>query len=350
MKAVKFLSVIVALLFVCGTAQAQEASPQQFIGSCPDFPLSETLALVDIYGGIPNEDLGTLAQKVRAAEKEVDTFRDIISRLREELRFFLQEADAAMEAAGEKDADRLVRQQTGRSLEQVQNMSDAEAMKMANNMVSEKLGAMGLGNMSLGDLQALEGKSDEEIMQAMDSIAPAQIGTKQKQTGNPNAQAELKKINDRWAEIDQLNNRDIEASVTTFKKVNEAYWREVINEKWEILKPFHDGKIEQKLFDNGYEAALGSYRSSMYEYRLICYTNWERTVKVIKERIKTKLADAARYDELMVQNMSASGVTAVAKALQSVGYEIAGQYLDAAASITSPPYIELNIGGAIKDN
>ncbi|GHU13169.1 hypothetical protein FACS189441_0100 [Betaproteobacteria bacterium] len=206
---------------------------------------------------------------------------------------------------------------------------------MTNSMESKKL-----GDMRLGDLQALEGKSDEEILNAMSGIAPAQIGAMQKQAGNPKAQAELKKINDRWTEIDRLNNRDIEAAAATLKNVYETYWRDVLNEKWEILKPFQDGKGEQKLFDKGYEAALGSYRTSMYEFRLVCYTNWERTVKVIKERIKSKLADTARYDELMAQNMSASGVTVAAKALPSVGYDIAGEYLDAAASTSIAPLMK----------
>jgi hypothetical protein len=70
----------------------------------------------------------------------------------------------------------------------------------------------------------------------------------------------------------------------------------------------------------------------------------------MRQRIKAKLGYVARYDELMAQNMSASGVTAAAKALPSAGYDIAGQYLDATASITSPPYPGLNTVGAIKEN
>ena len=348
----KWMAVLAMFALVAVSAQAQ-TTPEAIIGQCSTPPKAETLALLDVYGSVPDKDLGTLAPKVEAARKEKAAFLDKIKALNEVRRKIAEKADAKMEAAGKKDADRLVRQQTGRSLEQVQNMSDAEAMKMTDNMVSQKLGAMGLGNMSLGDLQALEGKSDEEILKAFEGVAPAQIGAKQKQTGNPKAQAELKKIIEWWAGVDQVINEDRADAEKQMKTIFEKY-KPALNEKAEILKPFADGKVyrtTQEQFNmGGYEAALGNYRAVMFAYLTECYACWADAVKTMQQRIEAKLSAAARYDELMAQNMSASGVTAAAKALPSAGYDIAGEYLDAAASITSPPYPALNIDGAIKDN
>ena len=344
MKQINFKQMAVLAMFALTAISAQaQTTPEAIIGQCPEMMWGAPLALIDVY---PPE--GTLEKKVLDAMKAKDAFLDKIDSLNQIRRKVADKADAGMEAAGKKDADRLLRQQTGRSLEQVQNMSDAEAMKMADNMASEKLGAMGLGNMSLGDLQALEGKSDEEIMKAMDGIAPAQIGANQKQAGYPKAQAEFKKINDRWAEIDRLNNQDIEAAAVKLKNLYEQHYREALQEKWEILKPFRDGKVEQKLLDNGYEAALANYRSVMYNFRYGCYAEWRLSLNAVRERIKSKLADAARYDKLMAQIMSAT--PSVAKALPSVGYDIAGQYLNATGSIISPPIPELNFDVVIKDN
>jgi hypothetical protein len=349
MKRFNFKQMAVFAMFALAAISAQaQTTPEAIIGQCPAPPKAETLALLDVYGNVPDEKLGTLALKVEEARKEKAAFLEKIKALHQIRKDVAEKADAQMEAAGKNDADRLVRQKTGRSLGQVQNMSDAEAMKMTDNMVSEKLGSMELGNMSLGDLQALEGKSDEEILKAFEGVAPAQIGAKQKQSGNPKAQAELKKISDRRAEIDRLNNRDITGAQTQLKAIYEKY-RVTLKEKSDILLPFQDGKGEQKLFDNGYEAALANYRAVMYRYLTECYTNWEKTVKAVKERTGTKLSDAARYDELMAKNMSAGGVTAAAKALPSAGYDIAGEYLEAAASIVSPPLPELDMDGAAKD-
>lgn len=321
--------------FAAISAQAQ-TTPEAIIGQCPVPPEPSDLALLDVY---PAE--GALAEKVLNAQKAKTAFLEKIDSLNQIRKDIAEKADAQIEAAGKNDADRLVRQQTGHSLGQVQHMSDGYVMKyVADNMVSEKLGSMGLGNMSLGDLQALEGKSDEEILKAFESVAPAQIGAKQKPSGNPKAQAELKKIRDKWTEIDRLNNQDVTNAQTQLKAIYEKY-RVALIEKSEILKPFHDGKVSratQEQFNmGGYEAALANYRAVMYQYLTECYTNWEKTVKAVKERTGTKLADAALYDELIAENMSASGVTAAAKALPSAGYDIAGQYLNAVASITSPP-------------
>jgi hypothetical protein len=316
-------------------AQSQK-TPEDIIGQCPELTPIENLALLDVY---PAE--GTLEQKVLNAKKAKTAFFDKITALRKVRKDIAEKADAKMETAGKQDADRIAKQTTGRSLEDLQNMSDAEAMSLANKMVSNQLGSLGLGSMSLSDLQSLEGKSDEEILNAMSGIAPALTEMQTPTTGNPQGQSELKKIIDRWAEIDRLNNEDIADGKTKLKAIFEKY-RAAIKEKSDILLPFQDGVGDQKKFDNGYEAALGAYRSVMYQYLVECYAQWNVTVEAVKKRIKTKLTDVVRYDNLMSQTLSSSGVSGVAKAMPSVGYDIAEQYLDAAESITAPPVAHLN--------
>jgi hypothetical protein len=348
MKQIK-LTALIAIFALCASFARAQTTPETIIMHCPDHLTAWDLALLDVY---PAE--GTLTEKVLDAQNSKDTFYEKIRLLHEIRKDIEKKDDANAEVAAKKDADRLVRQQTGgHSIEQVQNMSDAERMKMANGMVSEKLGAMGLGNMSLGDLQALEGKSDEEIMKAMSGIVPAQIGAQtNKQADNAvaqvAAQAELKKIQDKWAEIDRLCNQDIANAQTQLKAIYEKY-RVALKEKSVILLPFQDGKVDQELFDNGYKAALGNYRAVMYDYLVACYEDWDETLAVVKARIRSKLADVPRFDELMAKNMSLNGMTATSRTLSSTGYDIAAEYLNAAASIISPPLPELNIGDTIKD-
>jgi hypothetical protein len=54
------------------------------------------------------------------------------------------------------------------------------------------------------------------------------------------------------------------------------------------------------------------------------------------------MTDVPRYDQLMKQYLTASGMTATAQLTPSAGYTIAEMYLDAAADVIALPGIEFS--------
>jgi hypothetical protein len=327
----KHLILTLALMTVFGAAQAQKPqgiTPQQMMERTHALPSEENLVLVDIYGGISSEDLGTLAPKVRAAKKEKQEFYDKIDALRQQAGEVVEAQEAAIESAGRQDADRIARRQTGRSAEQLENMSDKELEGMAGGMVQQRLGAAGLGNMSLADLQALEGKSDEEILKAMEGATPTQ------------ADAALKRITDRWAAIDREIDESIHGPDGTNKLYADMYEerRPELTEKLNILLPFQAGAGDQDSFDAGYEGALANYRAVCSSYLMACYRNWLAHVRWMQGRVEAKMADVAEYDRLTAQKMSATGMGGTARQMPSAGYDIAVQYLEITSQATAQSF------------
>jgi hypothetical protein len=73
------------------------------------------------------------------------------------------------------------------------------------------------------------------------------------------------------------------------------------------------------------------------------YTLWRNHVVKTQQRIITEMmADVPRLDELMAQYMVAVGMTATAKYAPTAGYDVAIEYLDAAANVTSLPGVEIS--------
>jgi hypothetical protein len=67
------------------------------------------------------------------------------------------------------------------------------------------------------------------------------------------------------------------------------------------------------------------------------FTLWRGAVSRMQGRVKTKMADVARYDQLLAQTMTSGGMTATAQTKPSIGYEIAAQYLDLTSRVTELP-------------
>jgi hypothetical protein len=157
----KHLILTLALMMIFGAAQVQAQglrglirnavapkqeqpagiTPEAVIGQAPDLPAVATLA----SGG------------------DLADFYEQIAALREKMRETTDRISAGAQTVGRADVERIARQQTGRSVAELQNMSEAEQQAMAQQMAQRQLAAAGMGNMSLEQLRALEGKSDEEI-------------------------------------------------------------------------------------------------------------------------------------------------------------------------------------------
>ncbi len=357
MKKILFTTIITLAAL---TARAQ-ATPEALIGQCPSMPSVAVLAAA--YG---NDD---------AALARVEEFSGQIRRLQEKCR---QESERGVEAAAMSDAERIAKQQTGHSIAELENMSEAQLLAAANQMAGKKIAAAGLGNMSLSDLQALEGKSDEEIMKAftggtaLGGLTPEELKAMENMTDkqaeaylqqgdrmqriqaaadSPQAKARMaeagqqaakaksqtdiaaamKKITDRWAEIDRLNNKEMEDVVLQIDAVCKRYDAQIKAVPRSALLHGHVdiySESEERTVRN-----LSSARDSE------CFTLWSNQISKMQGRLKTKLADVPEYDALLKQQMAGGGMTATAKVMPSMGLDIAAQYLSTTAGVTSYPII-----------
>ncbi len=356
----------ICLLLLCAlpiVAQAQ-VTPEALIGQCPSMPSVATL----VAARLNPPDKGPAANAV------VEAFLQQINALLEQGK----QLGDQVEAAATSDAERIAQQQTGHSVAQLQNMSDDQLMGMAQQMAGKKLAAAGMGNMSLGDLQALEGKSDQEVLAALgnananafNGLTAAEVkaleGMTDKQAeaylqqgdrmqrmqaaaASPQAMArqaetarltksvqsqadiaaELKKITDRWAEIDRLNSTDTKEVVLQIDAIHKKYEPQIAAIPRSALVAGHvDAYSESE------ERAVMGLRSACESE---CYTLWSNLTGKIQGRIKTKLADAPRYDELMRQQVALSGATATAKVMPTVGLGIASDYLSTTSGVTTYP-------------
>ncbi|MDR0938308.1 MAG: hypothetical protein LBN29_02970 [Mediterranea sp.] len=326
MSRTNHLILTLSLMTVFGAARAQ-VTPEAIIGQAPDLPSVAHLAAI-----IQDEAAYDAASAARTA------FHANIAALREKLDEAIERTQAGGEAAAMSDAERIARQTTGRSVSQLRNMSKADEDKLAREMVAKRLGAAGLGGMTLKQLQALEGKSDEEIMSAI-SAGGATVGSHtmediqatEKMTdaqARVDASAEMKRITDRWAEIDRVNENEIRDVVAKLAELDAKYGLQYPPNWGDIMESGTAAQIEATSRTvNGIRRAENSEK----------FTLWRNAVSRMQGRVKTKMADVARYDELLAQTMTSGGMTTTARRMPSIGYEIARQYLNLTSRVTELP-------------
>jgi hypothetical protein len=319
-------------------------TPEAIIGQCP--PMPSVAAIV-----------GSNDPRNQAAQDAVKEFHDRINALEERASEALERVNEDMRNEATAFADRTARQTTGRSASELENMSDANLQAMAGDLVAQRMAGAGMGNMSLGDLQALEGKSDEEVMQAMgvgtkggltaaelkalegmneaeaeaymrqgDRIQRAKAGA-----GNPKsmtkAQAdkylaqgqpdpELKQIIDRWAEIDRVNQKEAAETTEKIQEIIARYEPQIAAVPRGVANAHSDALTEEQ------QQTLKSLADARDTE---CLTLKRNLISTMQGRIKTKMADVPRYDALRPQS---------AVAMPSHGYNIAAEYLDVTRSIT----------------
>jgi phage host-nuclease inhibitor protein Gam len=357
----KLMAVLAMFAIVAISAQAQ-TTPEAIIGQCPDLPSVAHLAA-------PSDN--------QAAFAALDAFRGKIAALREKKKKTGDRISAGTRESAISDTERIVRQTTGRSVTEIQNMSEAEKQAMGQQLAQKQLAAAGMGNMSMEQLQALAGKSDDEIAAAMTAggmtvggLTPEELKAMEKMTdaqraaymqqgdrmqrmqaaaptaqqqrnartqarnaqSQANASADLKRITDRWQEIDRLNEKETREVAAKCAEISAKYDPQIAAI---VSKGYFDGLTTYTAEET--KAAGKRVAALRQACNTESYTLWRNQVAKMQGRIKTKMADVARYDELMAQSLSSGGMTSTAKAMPSIGFEIAGQYLDVASSVTSLP-------------
>jgi hypothetical protein len=366
MRTTRFLTATLALMMFFGAAQAQ-ITPEAVIGQCPTLPSAATLSAYRI-------NFDVIDNKNRAAEEEVGAFLDQISSLRERAKRASEQIGDTAGTAARNDAERLTKQKTGRSIAELKSMSSSEQEAMGKQMAQKQLKSAGLSNMSLESLQALEGKSESEIMaalsgggatfgglspdelQAMDGMSEQQLAAYMQQgdrmqrmqnshdpakvkEGKAAAQkamsqqqiaAETQQIRDRWDEIARLMEKESLETDAQLTAISDKYYPEM----HEIAAKYFDGKVDA----TPAEIEAASARHAALSAAMIREKApvWRNHVAKMMSRIKSKMADAQRMDELQRQSTSHSGMTATGKInMQAYAYTIADDYLNMAKQVTN---------------
>ena len=324
MKRMKSLLAILTLLLFAVTVQAQ-VTPQAIIGQAPALPSVNNLVVTNVsydksLHGAPFEE------KVDNAYTAIKTFHDNIGALEEKSRETAKPVEAAIGGAKKQEADRLAKQMTGRSTAQLQNMNEKQMEAMGSDLVAQRLAAAGLGNMSLADLKALEGKSQEEVMASLGNANPTQAGTPPKATAAQTKEtADLERINKQKMNIQVLNNQTTDEALVELKKIYDKH-SEALTKRKEIAREYFEGYMDHRQYTHDqYAVAQRDYESVQEAYLTESYTYWLGVVASMQERTREMIAQVPE-----TKNPSANVAGLVA-------YDFAGLYLDLTRSAAILP-------------
>jgi hypothetical protein len=376
MKKIKFIIMkSLALLLIHCVAQAQ-TSPETIIGQTPELPPAQALA---------------------AETPEIEAFVAQIDRLRklndENLaRQMPSETEiAAMREKAVANAEKQAKQLTGKSVAELQNLSEAEAQAIAEEAVNRQLKAAGLGNMSLDDLQKLEGKSDKEVMEAMMGagaipdlgLTPAELKAMESMTDTQieaymkqgDRMQRVQKAADKFdARYKQSKSPEIDVNVImqaqeeqqkfmersdSIRKLNEKERHEVAAQMRDAVYPRHRAALEKARRDAGEcdgktersnewcEDAFRRMRTVETAFRADCYSLWRNQIGKEQERLKTLLDDAKKLDAMQakaeseqkkMQSVSGAGNLQVMPAIVGMNTAaVVNAYLGTAGDVLNLP-------------
>jgi hypothetical protein len=324
----KFFVIMIACLAAAIAAQAQN-TPEALIRQCPVLPLIDNLMVTNVQYAMSLHG-EPFREKVDSAHQAIKRFHDGISALEQQGAQATEPIRAVVEAGARNNADNIARQMTGRSAEQLENMSDKELEAMAGGMVSQRISAAGLGNMSIADLQALDGKSEAEIMKAMGNAKPAQAGAAPKATATQNKEREaVERIEGEARRIRALNDLTVRGAREDLKDIYNKYSEHLIKRGKRASEMF-EGYMDHRQFTHDqYAVAQREYENVQEQYLTECFTHWLGMVTYMQER-------ALEIIEAMIPEMKNPPANAAGLA----AYDLAGVYFDIARMATTPPLFE----------
>ena len=295
-KVANTVLVTVALSLICGKAMMQ-TTPEAYIKQCPDLPSVANLAA-------PYEN--------EAAKKAVQTFENNLSTLQNKLEAAIESAKEAEDKANMQDSERIEKQ-----LGANKGSAEKAIAALENKSAEEIVNAALSGNLNLGDLLAgsMDLMSNEGQVEAM--MLSAQ---------NP---IKMEEISSKWNDTDGLIKKERKEVIAKLNEIREKYEKQI------KAVPCTGPSGEMgPTYTKSEEATLNKLMQSEREE---CFTLWRAHIVKTQERVKSKLTDVPKYDQYLIQMLTASGQTASAKAAMSSGFLVAKQYLEISNSVTSLP-------------
>lgn len=363
MKTRTFLTTAL-LCFVAMTARAQTSlnnanTPEAFIGQCPDLLGAGVLAA---------------CHQPDASDEPIRIFHDNIDRLRKRYK----EVKAAAQEQSKDNlmpvADKQVRELTGRSLAEVQQMSDSELEAMGHKKANSMLKKLGIkksakelekegmseaeqqqmaesmmkqmSGLSMKEAQALQNMSEAEQMAYMQQAgrmdrleqSAAKVAATQPvgiSAGNAESLTEitkeLRKMQEQWSYIDDVYERE------KLEMIDEMVR---IIAKYQAQMPPESGKILDKWFGT----VLLTYHTKE-EQRVVnrlrlacdteCFTLWRNLISKRQGQLKIRLTDCHRADKLAARQRELQGMAVEIPMSSALG--LVEDYLELTASSTSLP-------------
>ena len=338
---------------------------EALIGAYPDMPSASTLGALYV------------SSKSVAAQESIQPFHDKLNKIRDRYEVIKETSDEQSRANFTKGLDNKMRNDYGKSVDELQGMSDSERESWAMGLADKQLKKLGInksakqisaqgemseaeaqqmanqmaqsmGGMSMAEMQALASKlenmSEEEQIAYMQNNGMAdrmmKNAGKVNQTSNASSknaasmmkvQEEIIAIQKQWNYIDEIHKKEQQEITEKMRQI-------IV--KYDAQMPAESGKIRDKYFG---EVLLTYHTKAEQELveKIIhqcfteCFTLWRNFITKRQGILKTRLTDCTRLDELQAQMMELQGLgnqVAVPSA-----YSVAEEYWNITGSVTQLP-------------
>ena len=302
-------------------------TPSQIIAACPAFPSLNDLVITSVSYNMQLHGEPFYAEWKNALVRS-DAYRHSIGALDDEVVALRDQITEAMRAKTgatiQREGEAFARQTTGRSMAEIQNMSEAELEAMGTAIANQRAASAGLGSMA--DIQALEGKSQEEILAATSGAGPVQGGTPAALKKAPPIDPAYERTNAQRLKMEA----DVEAALAEIEVELERIYQShlpALLSRLRILKPIlnlqDDGLDADELpkWNAEYPPAQRSWEKAQEEYQTDYFRYLLGAIGGIKEHIA---AFEATVPEMKAPTADPAGGNA---------YDIAERYLEIAGSI-----------------
>lgn len=338
---------------------------EALIGAYPDMPSASTLGALYV------------SSKSVAAQESIQPFQDKLNKIRDRYEVIKETSDEQSRANFTKGLDNKMRNDYGKSVDELQGMSDSERESWAMGLADKQLKKLGINKsakqisaqgemseaeaqqmanqmaqsmsgMSMAEMQALASKlenmSEEEQIAYMQNNGMAdrmmKNAGKVNQTSNASSknaasmmkvQEEIIAIQKQWNYIDEIHKKEQQEITEKMRQI-------IV--KYDAQMPAESGKIRDKYFGE----VLLTYHTKAEQEQVEkithqcfteCFTLWRNFITKRQGILKTRLTDCTRLDELQAQMMELQGLgnqVAVPSA-----YSVAEEYWNITGSVTQLP-------------
>ena len=365
--------ILLAITVMCLTSFSMHAqvslnnanTVEALIGAYPDMPSASTLGALYV------------SSKSVAAQESIQPFHDKLNKIRDRYEVIKETSDEQSRANFTQGADNKMRNDYGKSVDELQGMSDSERESWAMGLADKQLKKLGInksakqisaqgemseaeaqqmanqmaqsmGGMSMAEMQALASKlenmSEEEQIAYMHNNGMAdhmmKNAGKVNQTSNASSkkaasmmkvQEEIIAIQKQWNYIDEIHKKEQQEITEKMRQI-------IV--KYDAQMPAESGKIRDKYFGE----VLLTYHTKAEQEQVEkithqcfteCFTLWRNFITKRQGILKTRLTDCTRLDELQAQMMELQGLgnqVAVPSA-----YSVAEEYWNITGSVTQLP-------------
>lgn len=338
---------------------------EALIGAYPDMPSASTLGALYV------------SSKSVVAQESIQAFHDKLNKIRDRYEVIKETSDEQSRANFTKGLDNKMRNDYGKSVDELQGMSDSERESWAMGLADKQLKKLGINKsakqisaqgemseaeaqqmanqmaqsmsgMSMAEMQALASKlenmSEEEQIAYMQNNGMAdrmmKNAGKVNQTSNASSknaasmmkvQEEIIAIQKQWNYIDEIHKKEQQEITEKMRQI-------IV--KYDAQMPAESGKIRDKYFGE----VLLTYHTKAEQEQVEkithqcfteCFTLWRNFITKRQGILKTRLTDCTRLDELQAQMMELQGLgnqVAVPSA-----YSVAEEYWNITGSVTQLP-------------